>query len=81
MLINLVNGNGEFKSQNNLGDANFIIKLSKLDRTIKMDTKFNVVSPTFDITTDVYYDFENDKTKKVHVATKNKFGKNLVDSK
>jgi hypothetical protein len=74
-------GDGEFKANKGKGDANALFSLGKLDRKLKMDSKFNIAAPVYDIATDFFYDFEKDNTKKVHFDTKNKISKTLFDSK
>ncbi|XP_058823789.1 apolipophorins [Topomyia yanbarensis] len=74
-------GNGEFKAKNGQGDGSALINFPKQDRKLKLDTKFKINAPIFDIATDFYYDFEKDNTKKVHFDTKNKVTKGSFDSK
>jgi hypothetical protein len=74
-------GDGEFKANKGKGDANALFSIGKLDRKLKIDTKFTIAAPVYDIATDFFYDFEKDNTKKVHFDTKNKISKQLFDSK
>lgn len=74
-------GNGEFKATNGAGDGSALVDFKKQDRKLKLDTKFKINAPVFDIATDFYYDFEKDNTKKIHFDTKNKATKSSFDSK
>lgn len=74
-------GNGEFKSTKGQGDGSALVSFLKQDRKLKLDCKFKVNAPVFDVVTDFYYDFEKDNTKKVHFDTKNKVTKSSFDSK
>lgn len=76
-----LDGNGEFKSNKGQGDGTALVQFLKQDRKLKLDTKFKVNAPVFDVVTDFYYDFEKDNTKKVHFDTKNKVTKSSFDSK
>lgn len=77
----VLKGDGEFKATKGKGDASALFSIGKLDRKLKIDSKFNINAPVYDISTDFFYDFEKDNTKKVHFDTKNKFSKGNVDSK
>lgn len=74
-------GHGEFKANKGQGDGTALVNFLKQDRKLKLDTKFKVNAPVFDVVTDFYYDFEKDNTKKVHFDTKNKVTKSSFDSK
>ena len=70
----LFQGEGSFNSNHGKGDGNFLAGFKNNERKLKIDTQFNVAKPTYDITTDFYYDFEKDNNKKVHFETKNQVG-------
>jgi hypothetical protein len=74
-------GSGELKANKGKGDANALFNIGKLDRKLKVDSKFNINAPVYDVSTDFFYDFEKDNTKKVHFDTKNKISKGTFDSK
>ncbi|XP_055601497.1 apolipophorins [Uranotaenia lowii] len=74
-------GNGEFKAKNGEGDGFALVNFLKQDRKLKLDTKFKINAPVYDIATDFYYDFDKDNSKKVHFDTKNKVTKSSFDSK
>lgn len=77
----ILTGTGEFKSNKGKGDANFLITFEKLARKIKTDVKFVISAPNYEVSTDFYYDFEKDNTKKVTFSTKTKATKSMFDSK
>lgn len=70
---------GTFESNNGQGTAAVTAALK--DRKVKADTKFTIQKPTYDFSTDVFYDFEKDNTKKVHFTTNNKIAQNEFASK
>lgn len=76
-----LDGNGEFKAKDGQGDGFALVNFLKQDRKLKLDTKFKVNAPVYDVSTDFYYDFGKDDTKKVHFDTKNKVTKSSFDSK
>lgn len=80
-INSVLSGTGEFKSTKGKGDANFLITFNKLDRKIKTDVKFVISAPNYEVSTDFYYDFEKDNTKKVTFSTKTKATKSMFDSK
>ncbi|XP_055539565.1 apolipophorins [Wyeomyia smithii] len=81
VVKDFLDGNGEFKANNGEGDGTVLMNFVKQDRKLKLDTKFKVNSPVYDIATDFYYDFDKDNTKKIHFDTKNKVTKSSFDSK
>lgn len=71
---NDIKAEGTFQSNDGKGTAT--INASLKDRKVKADTQFTIKKPTYDFSTDIFYDFEKDNTKKVHFSTKN----NIADS-
>lgn len=69
---------GQFNSVKRAGTASIKISLPKLPRELKLESKFNVAAPRFDIRTELYYDA--DQAKKIVVDTKNKYSKSSIDS-
>ncbi|XP_058128999.1 apolipophorins [Anopheles ziemanni] len=74
-------GNGELKSTKGQGELFAVVNFQKQDRKVKLDTKFKVSAPVYDVSVDLYYDFEKDNSKKVHFETKNKATQTSFDSK
>lgn len=70
---------GTLQSTNGKGNA--VIKGSIKDRKLKAETQFTIQKPTYDFSTDIFYDFEKDNTKKVHFATRNNVQDKSFDSK
>uniref|UniRef100_W4VRP6 Putative apolipophorin n=1 Tax=Corethrella appendiculata TaxID=1370023 RepID=W4VRP6_9DIPT len=81
IVKDILSGEGSYKSVSGKGDATALVTFNKLDRTLKVESKFYISSPTYDIETDFYYDFEKDNTRKVHFATKNQIQPSGFDSK
>ncbi|XP_053670702.1 apolipophorins [Anopheles nili] len=75
------NGNGELKSNKGQGELFAVASFVKQDRKVKLDSKFKVSAPVYDVAVDFYYDFEKDNSKKVHFETKNKATQSSFDSK
>lgn len=67
--------------QSNNGKGNAVITGSVKDRKVKAETQFTILKPTYDFSTDVFYDYEKDNTKKVHFSTKNNIADSKFDSK
>ena len=76
---NAVTAEGNFQAANGKGNA--VINASIKDRKLKGESQFNIAKPTFDFSTDIFYDYEKDNTKKVHFSTKNQVQDNSVVSK
>uniref|UniRef100_A0AAG5D4D0 Vitellogenin domain-containing protein n=1 Tax=Anopheles atroparvus TaxID=41427 RepID=A0AAG5D4D0_ANOAO len=74
-------GNGELKSAKGQGELFAVVNFLKQDRKVKLDSKFKVSAPVYDVAVDFYYDFEKDNSKKVHFETKNKVTQTSFDSK
>lgn len=74
----ILDADGTFKSNN--GDGTAVIQTNLKDRKLKMDSKFTIRKPTFDFTTDIFYDYGN-SDKKVHFSTLNNIQQNSVTSK
>uniref|UniRef100_A0A182S8Q8 Uncharacterized protein n=1 Tax=Anopheles maculatus TaxID=74869 RepID=A0A182S8Q8_9DIPT len=58
-----------------------LVSFVKQDRKVKLDSKFKVDKPVYDVEVDFYYDFEKDNSKKVRFETKNKVTQTSFDSK
>lgn len=78
-LNDLLSFDGTVQSTNGKGNA--MITGSIKDRKLKADTQFTIQKPTYDFSTDIFYDFEKDNTKKVHFATHNNIQDKSFDSK
>lgn len=78
-VADAITADGTFQSNNGKGTA--VINASIKDRKVKADTQFNIQKPTYDFSTDIFYDFEKDNNKKVHFATRNNIASNSFDSK
>uniref|UniRef100_A0A2M3ZDY1 Putative apolipophorins n=1 Tax=Anopheles braziliensis TaxID=58242 RepID=A0A2M3ZDY1_9DIPT len=74
-------GNGELKSNKGQGELFALVSFVKQERKVKLDSKFKVSAPVYDVAVDFYYDFEKDNSKKVHFETKNKVTQTNFDSK
>uniref|UniRef100_A0A182QBN2 Vitellogenin domain-containing protein n=1 Tax=Anopheles farauti TaxID=69004 RepID=A0A182QBN2_9DIPT len=74
-------GNGELKSTKGQGELFAVVSFVKQNRKVKLDSKFKVSAPVYDVAVDFYYDFEKDNSKKVHFETKNKVTQTSFDSK
>lgn len=63
----------DFQAVSLKGDGTTLVTLpaSLGGRKLKWHTVFNLVKPTYDWHTDVYYDHEKDATKKITITTKN----------
>lgn len=70
---------GTFESKNGKGTA--AVTAGIKDRKVKADSKFTIQQPTYDFSTDVFYDFGKDNTKKVHFTTNNNIDQNAFTSK
>ena len=79
MVSDAITADGSFQSTNGKGSA--VVNAAIKDRKLKADTQFNIQKPTYDFSTDIFYDFEKDNSKKVHFATQNNIQDNLFDSK
>ena len=66
---------------NGVGEANLIIFLKKINRKIKVHNRFTLKKPDYDMNIDLYYDFDNDQTKKINYNTKTKIAPNLINTK
>lgn len=71
---NDIKADGTFQSTDGKGTATITGQLK--DRKVKADTQFTIQKPVYEFSTDIFYDFEKDNTKKVHFSTKN----NIADS-
>jgi hypothetical protein len=78
-ITDALTADGTFQSTNGKGDA--VMNGSLKDRKLKADTKFTVKQPTYDFSTDIFYDFEKDNTKKVHFSTQNQIQDDSIKSK
>ena len=74
-----ISADGTFQSSNGKGTAN--INASIKDRKVKADTQFTIQKPKYDLSTDIFYDYANDQTKKVHFSTNNNIEEHSFDSK
>lgn len=63
------------------GKGNAVINASIKDRKLKAETQFTIQKPTYDFSTDIFYDYEKDNTKKVHFSTQNNIQDNSLASK
>lgn len=52
-----------------------------MGRKLKADTSFMCQDPTHNVALNIYFDFEKDNTKKLHLETKNEITKKSLDSK
>lgn len=71
---------GSFKVANGQGEGSTLVDLPSVQRQLKLQTKFNVAAPTFDVQTDFYFDFARDPTKKISVDSKTQATRQSVDS-
>jgi hypothetical protein len=78
-VTDALTADGTFQATDGKGNA--VLNASLKDRKLKADTQFNVKKPVYDFSTDVFYDFEKDNTKKVHFSTQNKIEETAFDSK
>lgn len=76
----IVTAHGEYNSLKGNGKSEFIITFPKVDRKVKVDTKYEVTSNKFDLRNDFYYNFEKDDTRHVAFDTKNKYTSTSFDS-
>lgn len=78
-VADAITADGTFQATNGQGTA--VLNASIKDRKLKADTQFNIQKPTYDFSSDIFYDFEKDNTKKVHFSTKNHIQDNSINSK
>lgn len=71
----LLTGSGSFSAANGVGDGTLLIDIPKIERKLKVDTKFNVAAPQYDFRNEFYYDFERAPDKKILFETKNRLTK------
>lgn len=72
---NFLTGKGTFKADGGKGEAMLMLDVQKINRKVKVDSKFNVAAPVYDFLNEFYYDYEKDNTKKITFETKNKMSK------
>lgn len=78
-ISDAITADGSFQSTNGKGSAT--INASIKDRKVKADTQFTIQKPKYDFSTDIFYDYEKDNTKKVHFSTNNNIDDSSFDSK
>lgn len=72
-----LDGKYESKQGKGKGEINAALK----DKKLRAETQFTIQKPVFDFTSDFYYDYERDNSKKVSFSTKNKLDRKSLDSK
>lgn len=78
-IKDLLSTHGTLKSTNGKGTAD--IQTDIKDRKLKFNSAFTIQKPTFDFTSDFFYDHGRDATKKIHFSTLNKIQPNSLESK
>lgn len=68
----------QLSSVKRAGNANVRISLPKLPREFKLDSKFNLAAPRFDVKNEIFYDA--DPAKKIVIDTKNEYTKASIKS-
>lgn len=80
-IAKLVDAKGQYKSTGGKGTGHVVIDIPKLNRKLKLETSVTCQDPTHNILLNVYFDFEKDNTKKLHIETNNEINPNSFDSK
>jgi len=73
--------NGQLKDVNGNGNAELVIELPQLKRSVKLDSTFTTVSPTYNLVVNLYPLWSEDKNKKLTVSTNNQITEHKIDSK
>lgn len=60
--------------------SDLVLNFIKLDRKIKVDTKYSRADNKFDFHNDFYYNFERDNTRHIAIDTKNKYSTQSINS-
>lgn len=81
IIKNMVNANGQFKVSGGKGTGDILVEIPKMNRKVKADTSFTCQDPTHNAILNVYFDFEKDNTKKLHLETNNQLTKHSFDTK
>jgi hypothetical protein len=63
------------------GKGNGVLNAAFKDKKLRAETQFTIQKPTYDFSSDFYYDYERDNTKKVHFSTANHVTQKSLDSK
>lgn len=66
----LLTGHGTYSAVNGVGDATLLIDIPRIQRKLKVDTKFKVAAPQYDFRNEFYYDYERANDKKIIFDTK-----------
>lgn len=81
MVKNMVNANGQFKVFGGKGTGDLLVEIPKMDRKVKAETSFTCQDATHNAILNIYFDFEKDNTKKLHLETNNQITKESFDTK
>lgn len=80
-VVNLIDAKGEFKSTDGVGSGSILVDLTKMGRKLKAESSFTCKHPTHNMKLDVFFDYEKDNSKKLHIDTQNQITKESLDSK
>lgn len=78
-LTDAISVDGSLKSTDGKGNA--VVTAGVKDRKLRAESQFTIQKPTYDFVTDIFYDYEKDNNKKVHIATRNKIQDNAFATK
>lgn len=79
-IKDMLAGHGEAKWKNGVGDVTVLFNLKKLARKIKLESKYQIARPTYNIDATIYYNFEKDNAKKLTFNTQNQIQQTSIDS-
>nr|QWT69540.1 apolipophorin [Harmonia axyridis] len=65
--------NGNIKAQKGVGNGNILVDAKSFKKSAKLETSFNIHSPSYNVDITLYPVFNVDKNKKISLSTKNKF--------
>lgn len=76
----LLSANGNYNFLKGDGESDLLVSFARLDRKVKINTKYNHVANKFDLRNDFYYNFEKDNSRHLAFDTKNKYTSTSFDS-
>lgn len=80
VVKDFVTADGKYNSLKGDGKSELVVSFPRLERKVKVDTKYDYDANKFDLRNDFYYDFEKDNSKHIAFDTKNKHSAGSFDS-
>lgn len=79
-IHDLVSASGNYNSLKGDGKSDLVVSFARLNRKVKVETKYNHAANKFDLRNDFYYNFEKDNSRHLAFDTKNKYTSTSFDS-